>query len=766
VSVIGERTPRTDGEAKVRGEAVYGVDVVLPGMLHAKLLRSPVPAGTIRRLDTTAAAAMEGVHRVVTAADAPAERAGWVLREQLLFGKDTVRYEGEPVAAVVAETEAQARAALAAVVLEIDPLEPVWDLDAAIGEGARLVHPEWESYAPAGPADHPRHGNVAAEMISDPDPEAFERAFASADHIVEDEYCANRQYQAYLEPKSAVAKYEEGRYVVHTASQYPFNVRDRVAQFLGVRPTAVRVVGHHIGGGFGAKLDASLEPHAAFLARLTGKPVRILNDRVEDLLTCPSRENAVVRIRTALAADGTILGRELHCLMDNGAYSGEMPWLASVPMHVLGQVYRAGAARLSCRLVYTNTAPTGAFRGVGGLYLYFAVERHMDHCAQVLDLDRREFRLMNAIEDGATGLTGQVLESAGLLREAFERMEEVAPWSKLTGMPRTSNGKLHGVGIAAATWLTNPMPGSVTLKLNEDGTIGLITAATDNGSGAVTMGVTQIAAAELGLRPEDVVVLMPDTDAAGYDAGSQGSRTTHIVGRATTMAAAEMRVKIFKVAASLLEAAEDDLELADGEVRVKGVPGRGLPLAQVATAATWTTGPIASSGSYTTALPAFNPGCASGLLFPVFPTPTYHVHLAEVEVDPATGLVDVTRYVVVQEVGKAINPDGIRGQIQGGVAQGLGYALYENLEIEAGRYRQRTLETYRLPLAVDVPDVEYVLMEHPEAEGPYGARGVAEPPVVPVAAAVGNAIADAIGRPVDRLPITPDDILAALAEPA
>jgi CO/xanthine dehydrogenase Mo-binding subunit len=760
-TVIGERIARTDGETKVRGEAIYAVDYAEPGMLYAKLLRSPAPAGTIIRLDTTAAVAMPGVHGVYTADHAPDSRAGWVLKEQRLFARDEVRYEGEPIAGVVAETEEQARAALAAIGLEIEPIEPVWDLRSALAEGARLVHPDWERYEPAGPADHPRHGNVAAEMASNPDPEAFEQAFASADLIVEDEYRASRQYQAYLEPKSAVARYEDGRYVVHTASQYPFNVRDRVAQFLSVRPSRVRVLGHHIGGGFGAKLDASLEPYAALFSRLTGRPVKLVNDRVEDLLTCPSRENAVVRIRTALASNGTILGRELECLMDNGAYSGEMPWLASLPMHVLGQVYRAGATRLSCKLVYTNTAPTGAFRGVGGLYLYFAVERHMDRCARELGIDRRGFRLKNLIEEGSASLTGQVLEGAGIMREAFDRLEEVAPWGELTAKPAGS-GKLHGVGIAAVTWLTNPMPGSVTLKLNEDGTIGLVTAATDNGSGAVTMGVTQIAAAELGVRPEDIVLLMPDTDSAGYDAGSQGSRTTHVVGRAATMAAAEARAKIFKVAAGLLEAAEDDLELADGEVRVRGAPGRSVPLAQVAATATWTTGPITAAGSYATPLPSFNPGCASGLLFPVFPTPTYHVHLAEVEVDPGTGLVDVIRYVVVQEVGKAINPDGVRGQIQGGVAQGLGYALYEDLQIEGGRYQQRTLETYRLPLAVDVPDVEIVLLEHPEAEGPYGARGVAEPPVVPVAAAVGNAVADAIGRPISRIPITPDDVLAAL----
>jgi CO/xanthine dehydrogenase Mo-binding subunit len=762
-SVIGARTPRTDGETKVRGEAVYGVDYVEAGTLHAKLLRSPMPAGRIKTLDVSAAQELPGVLGVFTAADAPDCTAGWVLKDQRLFAHEVVRYEGEPIAGVVAETVAQGNAALGAIRLEIEPTAPVGDLEAALAEGARLVHPEWESYTPVGPQDYPRRGNVAAEMISDPDPEAREAAFAQADIVVEDEFRASRQYQAYIEPKSALARYENGRFVVHTAHQYPFNVRDRVAQFMGVRQSDVRVIGHHIGGGFGAKLDAALEPYAALFAKKTGRPVKLVNDRVEDLLTCPSRENAIVRIRTALASDGRILARELECLMDNGAHSGEMPWLASLPIHVLGQVYRAGAARIDCKLLYTNTAPTGAFRGVGGLYLYFALERHMDRCAEELGIDRREFRLKNLIGDGAASLAGQVLEEAGILREAFDRIDEAAPWADLT-QRKSSDDKLRGVGIAAVTWLTNPMPGSVTIKLNEDGTVGLITGATDNGSGAVTMGVTQIAAEEFGVRPEDVVVLMPDTDSAGYDAGSQGSRTTHIVGRATRTAAEEVRTKILKVAGNILEAAEADLELADRAVRVKGSPERNVPLAQVAATATWTTGPIAGTGSYTTPPPAFNPGCATGLLFPVFPTPTYHVHLAEVEVDPVTGQVTVVRYVVAQEVGKAINPDGVRGQIQGGVAQGIGYTLYEALEIEDSRYKQRTLETYRLPLAVDVPDVEIILLEHPEAQGPHGARGVAEPPIIPVPAAIGCAIADAIGRPISRIPITPDDILEALSD--
>lgn len=758
-TLIGARTPRTDGETKVRGEAVYAVDYAEVGMLHAKLLRSPVAAGTIRRLDTSAAQRLPGVHGIFIARDAPIARAGSLVKDRPLFASEVVRYEGEPIAGVVAESVEQAQAAVAAIRLEIEPMQPVGNFDVALADGARLVHPDWETYECS--VEYPRFGNVASETVFDPDPEAVRSMFEMADVVVESEYRAGRQYQAYLEPKSAVARYEDGRFIVHTSSQYPFNVRDQVAEVLGVRPSRVRVIGTHIGGGFGATLEAALEPYAALFAWKVGRPVKLLNGRLEDLLTCNSRGNAIVRMRTALSVDGRILGREVECLMDNGAYSDRVPTATSLPLHVFGQVYRAGATRVVCKLVYTNTAPTGAFRGVSGVYLYFALERHMDECAVRLGIDRREFRLKNLIRDGDASLVGQVLEDAGILREAFDRIERVAPWAEITSKA-SSKGKLHGVGIAAVTWLTNPRSGGVTLKLNEDGTLGLVTGATDNGSGAVTMAVTQIAAEEFGVSPRDVVVLLPDTDSAIYDAGSQGSRTTHIVGRATRIAAQEVRAKIFKVAADLLEAAEVDLQLAEGTVRVTGSPDRRVSLADVAAAAMRSTGPIAGTGSYTTPMPTYDPACATGLLIPTFPTPTYHVHLAEVEVDPATGQVTVLRYIVAQEVGKAINPDGVRGQIQGGVAQGLGYVLYESLDIEDSRYKQRTLEMYRLPLAVDVPNVEIILLEHGEAAGPHGARGVGEPPIVPVAAAVGNAICDALGKSINRIPIRPDDILASL----
>ena len=759
MSLIGAPVIRTDAVAKVRGESIYGVDYVVPGMLHGCLLRSPVPAGMITRLDTSAAAAMPGVHAVCTSADQPDTRAGWVLCEQRMFATGRVRYEGEPVAVVVADSPKQAAAAIAAIDLEIDEAPGV-DLASAMAEDPEtpLVHPEWKSYQPvAGPEmDHPRRRNVAAEMTSEPD--GVEALFAEAALVVEDQLVSDRQYQAYIEPKSAVALFAEGRYTVHTAVQYPFNVRDRVAQFLGVRSSDVRVIGHTIGGAFGGKLDAALEPIAAFMAQQTGRPVRLVNNRTEDLLTCPSRENAVVRIRTALDAEGNMIARELLCDMDNGAYSAESIWLASIPLHLAKGVYQVGPTRVVSRLHYTNTAPTGAFRGVGGTYLYAAVERHMDSIADALGVDRRNYRLDHLLVDGDTLLNGQVLDDASVLGEAFDRLEEIAPWAEVNA----SKGPYQGVGIGGCLWLTNPMPGQAPVKANEDGTISVITSATDNGSGAVSMGIALIVADEFGVDPTDIHITAPDTDVTGYDAGSQGSRTTHIVGRAARDASLEVKRQLADVAAGMLEANPTDLEFTNGTVGVVGAPGSRVSLAEVAAAGTWTVGPIAATGSYTTPPVEFDPGCANGLLFPAMPTLTYHAHMAVVEVDPVTGEVTVQRYVVVQDVGRVINPTGVRGQIQGGVAQGIGHTLYESLRIKDCRYLERTLETYRLPLAVDIPTVELITLEHPDSEGPHGAKGVGEPPISLVSAVVANAVSDATGSPVERIPITPEDVLDAL----
>jgi CO/xanthine dehydrogenase Mo-binding subunit len=752
---VGAGFARSDAEAKVRGAADYGVDVVLPGMVHARLWRSAVPAGRLVSLDSSAAERVPGVLAVVGPGQAPDHLTGLVLWDQPLFASARIRYAGEPVAAVVGESIQAVKEGLRKLRVEIEELPAVADPESALEPGAVLVHPDLPSYRTADGTEWPRYGNVVCDMLSDPG--GIDEIFAAAEVVVEDEYRADRQYQAYLEPKGAVAEYRDGRYTIHVSHQFPFSVRSRVAQALGVDEAAVRVVGHHIGGGFGAKLDTGLEPYAALLARKVGRPVRMVNTRPEDLITAPCRENAIVRIRTALSGDGQkILARDMDVVFDSGAYAIDAPFLASIPMFAAGGPYRVGRARVRARAVYTNTAPTGAFRGVSGTYLVFAVERHMDHIARVLGRDRREMRIQHLIRDGDQLLNGQELPDAGILAEAFGKAEQIAPWSTL------GQGEDRGVGIAACIWLTNPLPGSAAVSLNEDGTLSLLTGATENGSGAVTMGLRQIAAEELGLDPAHVRVGMPDTDVNGYDAGSQGSRTTRVVGRAVSAAGEQVRKRVFAAAAEFLEASEADLELAQGSVGVRGDPGTRITLAEIARAAAVQGTPISGSGEYATPLPSYSKTCATGFLFPVFPTPTYHVHVAEVGVDRVTGNVRILRYIVVQEVGRGINPLGIAGQIQGGVTQGLGYALWEWLQLEGGVYRQQTFEAYGLPLAVDVPKVEIVIMEHQDPEGPYGAKGVAEPPVVPVAAAVGNAIADAVGSAIDRIPVTPEAVLRSL----
>lgn len=754
MSVIGTSVRRSDGEEKVRGDAVYGTDYAEPGMLHAAVLRSPVAAGRITRLDTESARGMPGVRAVVTGVDAPGI-SGWVIKDQRLMAVEEVRYVGEPVAAVAADTNEQARAAVAEIDLGIDLLDPVLTPLEALEAGARVLHPDWESYALLAPG--PRGGNVAWD--SSLERGDVDTAFASAHLVVTDEFAVPRQHQSPIEPHAAVARYEAGRFVVHTPAQYPFLVRDRTAEFLGLRASAIRVVVTAIGGGFGGKLDAMLEPIACLLARRSGRPVRLVNTRREELTTASPRENATVRLRTAVAADGTLLAQEGDVLGDNGAYSGETVFCASIPPVFLGSTYRIPNVRYRSRVVYTNTPPTAAFRGVNAPYCAFAQEMHLDHIAREVGVDRRELRLRHVLRAGEEMVNGQPLPDAAF-EEAFAKVEQLAPWAELTARKIP----YRGIGIVATTWLTNPGPGGATVKVNEDGTVTVISGGAEIGTGAMATGVRQLVADELGLPVDDVLLAETDTDAGAYDGGAQGSRTLFGVGNAAVGAASEVREKLLTVAAELLEASPADLELVDGHAAVTGAPGQRVPMAAIAAAATWTRGPISATGTHIAPPLPFDSGCMSGAIFTTFAAASYHVHLAEVDVDPDTGKVTVLRYVVAQDVGRAVNPQMIEGQIHGGVLQGLGYALYEDLRISGGVVMDENLETYRLPTALDAPPIDIALLEKPCPYGPTGVKGVAEPPIIPVAAVIGAAVSDAIAAPLRQLPLTPFAVLEALGQ--
>jgi CO/xanthine dehydrogenase Mo-binding subunit len=784
MSVVGASIPRSDGMAKAAGEVVFSIDYEEAGTLVGKILRAPVAAGRIVRLDVSRARAMPGVRAVVTAGDVPPVLAGWIIRDTPMFASTVVRYIGEPIAAVAADTLDQALRARDAIELEIEPIKAVGTIAAAIAPGAPLLHPDLRSYALAigEEASYPRYGNIAAESATLGDPAAVEAAFATAAHVITDELTTQRQYQGYLETKNALGIYRGGRYIVHGGSQWPYNVRTRIGQFFDVPPSRVRVIGHPYGGGFGGKLDFAVEPHAVALSRAAGgRPVKIVNTRTEDIITASSREGIVTRIRSAVAADGTILARDMECYMDNGAYTGEMAFLACFPFHFAAMSYRVGALRAVGRLVYTNAPPTAAMRGVTAVPLYVALELHMDHIARELGIDRKEYRMRHLFRSGDVMANGQTLHEADILRQHFDAVEKIAPWTE-TSRDHAANNKaanatrsnkvasrtapLRGAAIAPAVWLTNPLPGSATVKLQEDGSVVVITGANDPGTGSMTTGVAQIVADELGLSPDRVLVTDPDTDFGGFDGGAQGSRNTPVAGRAALDAAREVRQKVLEAAGQLLQAPPADLELVDGHARVKSNPGRRTSLADIGAATTFGAGTIQGTGRAVLPPVPHNPSCASGLLFAYFASPTYHVHFAEVEVDPVTGNVKVLRYVVAQEVGKAINPMSLKGQIQGGVTQGIGFALYESLRIEeSGKTVENTFKAYRLPLAIDVPRVEAIISEHPSTDGPFGAKGAAEPPILLPAALIACAVSNAIGKPIRKIPITPEDVLAALHGP-
>ncbi|MAU98740.1 MAG: aldehyde oxidase [Fulvimarina sp.] len=764
MSEIAERAVqnfrRRDARDKLMGRTRYTIDRGTAGMLHAALLRSEVPSGRILRLDTTAAACMPGVRAIVTAADAPG-RAGLGIADHPLFAIDTVRYCGEPIAAVAADSERQARDALAAIEVEIAPLPAVLDMGSALADAAPLVHPGWESYEVLTPGGM-RGGNVAWEASVDRGD--IDAAFARNDvTVVESSFRVGRQNHLSFEPRAVLAHFEDGRYHIETSTQVPWTVRNTVAALLAVPASSIRVTVPPVGGGFGLKFDCALEPFAALLARMSGRPVRLVNSREEEMTTCLFRENAEICIRSAITPEGSIAGREAVVLMDCGAYGGEQVFLTTMTAHTLGGNYRLGAVRIVSRAVYTNTAPNGAFRACNGVYNTFALERHTDEIAAAIGMAPGEFRRRNVIGDGDLGATGQVFEG-DVLAPMLAKMEALR---ERTPASLPGDGRLYGRATTVGTWFVFTGPSAATVNMNADGTATLVTSGVEIGSGSMMQALPQIVAATLGLSPDKVVVRAADTDAAGYDVGVGGGRTTVSLGAASRSAAIEVRTKLLKVASDMLEASAEDLVMEDGRIDIAGARGSGVTIAEVAARAQALLGPVAGTGSFTGAGTPAMEGCCAGHFIEALDIPVFAVHDCDVAVDPGTGHVEVLRYRVVQDVGRALNPSAIHGQIQGGVVQGLGYALHEEADVgRNGAIRQTSFETYRVPLAGDVVPVEIELHEGAPSIGPLGTKGAGEVPILNVGATIACAVAHATGKQIRELPLTPPRVLELLLDRA
>jgi CO/xanthine dehydrogenase Mo-binding subunit len=748
--IAGKSLPRMDGAGKVTGTAVYAADFALPGMLVGKVFRSTEPHARIVRVDTARARSLPGVRAIITAADVPDVRYGGGIKDETVFARGKVRYAGQPVAAVAATTREAAEAALAAIEVVFEPLPIILDLDAALAPGAPLIHEEWASYA-AIPILH-RDGNVcnrARIVVGD-----VERGFEEADRIFEHRFRTGMVHQGYTEPRAAVAAWDSsGQVTVWSNTQLPFEVQNTLAEILQMAPSKIRVVVPGIGGGFGGKLRVGVEHVAAFLARAAGRPVKIITTSEEELTAAYPRQGTVVELKTSVTKDGRITAKAGRIWFDTGAFAGSGPGVASVATLVLAGPYKIPNLHLEGFAVYTNKTNCGSFRAPSGPQSNFAVESQMDIIADALGLDPLELRLKNIVREGDEGPTGQMLESVGL-EECLRTAAAAIAWDD------RRPGRWRGKGLACGWWTTTGGSSGVYVKINPDGTVTLNTGAVEIGTGALT-GAAQVLAEELGIDLVDINVVSADTFSTPFDFGAQGSRTAFAVGNACRAAVDDLKHRIFALAAAQLGVESEACHLADKHVLAGG---KRISLADLARMSQQTGGGLIAQGTFIAPATAYDSKRVDGHVYPAFHSPSFHAHAVDLSIDPETGVITVHKYVVAQDVGFALNPTYIEGQIEGGVAQGLGQALSEEIVYENGRVLNANLTDYKMPTTLDMPPVETILVQHPSRVGPYGAKGVGEPPNIEPPAAVANAVASATGLRLTSLPITAEHVALALRE--
>ncbi|MBM3470986.1 MAG: xanthine dehydrogenase family protein molybdopterin-binding subunit [Armatimonadetes bacterium] len=733
--VIGKAHRRTDGLEKVTGAAGYTEDLRLPGMLHTRLLLCPFPRARIVRLDRGPALATPGVVAVVTADDLAGLGEG---ASRLLAGS-LIRYTGEPVAVVLGESETAASDGLDALraSVEFEPLTAVLTMDEALREDAPLVRESAETEED----DAEAHATVVLQEKRAERPSnvanrvaftrgSIEDGLRQADVILRRAYTTSRIHQGYLEPQAAVAAVDPvaGGVTIYTSTQGQFYLRAETAKRLGLSQQQVRIVPMTVGGAFGGKI-VNFQPLAAALAMLTRRPVRIVLTRHEDFLATEPAPASRITVELGATREGALTALRARIEFDSGCEPGAPLTVASL---MLGGYYRIPNLAVEAVDVLTNKPAAGAYRAPGVPQATFAIESAMSELASLLGVDPIAFRLRHASGPGDPMPHGRPWPNMGL-RQVLEALDT----HPVRRRPRRAD---EGIGVAIGGWPGGLESATACVRANTDGTFQIVTGAVDITGTATTMGL--IAAEILGVEPGKVQVITADTNQAPYAGMSGGSKITHTVGAAVRRAALDARRQILAIASDHLEARLEDLVVEEGRVRVKGSPTAALSLAEIATLSMKFGArypPVFGQGS--TAITRQAPGFAG--------------HLVRVRVDRETGAVEILDYVVAQDVGFAINPPEVEGQVHGAVAQGIGWALLEQVVYdENGGLLTGTLADYALPRAPAVPPVDVVLIEVPSDEGPFGAKGVGEPPVIPGAAAIVNAIADATGVRPTSLPVT------------
>jgi xanthine dehydrogenase molybdenum-binding subunit len=750
-AVIGKDTPKRDGPEKVTGRTQYLHDLALPRMLHGRILRAKYPHARLVRIDVSRARALPGVVAVITGEDVEQHPIGF-LKDQLALKRGKVRCIRDEVVAVAAESPARAEEALALVEVEYEVLPAVFDPGQALEPGAPLVHEETGTNLTALRYQF-THGDV-------------DRAFHDAAATVEGEYRLNFVTPACLGTMVAIADWDaQGRLTLWSTTQVPFLYQRDLAGALGISGDRLRVHQPPVGGNFGRGLDLyPIDVIAALLARQARRPVKIEFERVEEFIACPTREPCLIRLRTAAGADGRVLAREAHITLDSGAY---VSWGSTTPYVMLATVaglYRCPNVRFDTTIAYTNNPYSGSMRGYGNLESTFAVESQMDDLAERLGLDQLEFRRRNAVKSGDVNPQGFVVTSCAMT----ECLDAVAEAVRREA-PALRPGWRRGVGYAAmfhvgggARIYRSDGCGAI-VRLDDFGRVSLLTGATEIGQGSETV-LAMIVAETLGVPLDRVEVVNSDTTVKPWDVGAHASRTTFIAGNAARLAAEKIRVELLAMAAPALEAPPERLDVKDGWVFVIDEPGRRLPYERAVRG-----GHLREGGRTLVAEAFYDPPTemlSKDLRGNVSATYGFAAQAVLLDVDEATGRIEVRRVASAHDVGRALNPLAAEGQIHGGIHMGLGYALAEHLVVRDGQVLTQTFMDYAILRADDMPELVVRLLESAEAEGPFGAKGLGESGTIPVSAAVANAVKDAIGARFTELPITPERVRAALAAAA
>lgn len=750
---IGRWIPAPGAQDIVTGKARYCPDLDFPGMLIGKLLYSPHARARIRKLDVSAARRMKGVFAVLTHADIPGENSYlYAYPDQPLLVVDEVRFQGDAVAAVAAVDEQTADAALRAIEVEYEPLPGIFDALEAMQEGARQILPGADNIMM-----HKTYstGNVAA-------------ALASAAVIVENTYRTQWAEHAFLETEGGVGRVDEdGVVVVYSSCQAPHRDRMQIARALGLPESRVRVITPYIGGAFGGKDEAHVQIHAGLLAYASQRPVRLVRGRKESILTHVKRHPFIVHCITAATRDGRLLAVKARAIADAGPYSNATHEVLNKFGEFIGGPYTVQNLEIEKIGVRTNNPMTGAFRGFGAPQAAFVYESQMDDLARKLRMDPLELRLLNGVETGSRMYTGVVVRQGRAMKASLHRAAEMIAWKKRGECAQPVEKHLRrGWGLATilkGSGMGRGLPdhAGALLEMYADGSVTLNSGAADMGQGIVAV-LAQLAAGRLGVEMSAVRIARADT-AQSPDAGpSCASRQVMVSGNAVLRAAEPIRQSLLRVATEKTGIDIGRLDLSGGKLLVDGAP-HDLSVADLARRALFKSYPLHAEGRYELEYPGDVPDVTYRYSQEVF---QFCTQIAQVLVDCETGQVKVERFVAVHDAGRMINPGGVYGQIEGGVAQGIGYALSEELQVRAGRTLNASLENYVIPMALDIPELEMDVLEIPEPLGaPLGAKGIAESPIIPTAPAIRNAILDAIGKPLYQLPMTPERVLAALDNP-